>query len=252
MIQIATIIVAIHSNTGTPRGGASRARARARRYCQLCTHHTVLYSASPTIIVFPLWFWNRTMDAELALFEAEIQKLSAAAPAAGSTEPAGGAVTTASASSAVNASSTASASQRTVPIGVGTMAFHFAQPLRDPFRMLSAAMFSNADADGAADVNTQATVGSAPVKYAAAAPPAPAPVAPDLRTIPNADLGASRQHHNSAAAPVPPPGQPQQPPAPIMSFPRPAQADPDMPCAPWLACLTFRLTGHGAVMPTCH
>ena len=81
------------------------------------------------------------MAAELALFEAEIQKLSAAAPAAGGTEPADGAVTTASASSTVNASSTASASQRTVPIGVGTMAFHSAQPLHDPFRMLSTAIF---------------------------------------------------------------------------------------------------------------
>jgi len=59
----------------------------------------------------------------------------------------------------------------------------------------------------------QATIGSAPVKYSAPTAPVPAAsepvgVAPDLRTIPNADLGLPKQ------PPMP---------APITSFPKPAK-----------------------------
>lgn len=61
------------------------------------------------------------MDAELALFEAEIQKLSAAAPAAAaaSTSAAPAApVAAAPAAAAPAAASTTSAARRTVPLGV--------------------------------------------------------------------------------------------------------------------------------------
>ena len=155
------------------------------------------------------------MDAELALFEAEIQKLSAVAA------PPASAATTASAASPP--------ATRTVPIGVRRHVLgHVAQPLHHTFGMLAAFVLVPALTPPPPLLCAQATVGSAPVKYAAAAPAAQAPVAPDLRTVPNADLGPPRQH-NPAAAPAPPQGQPQPPAAPITSFPRSAHAPADMP-----------------------
>jgi hypothetical protein len=122
------------------------------------------------------------MDDELALFQREMLKLTAAAPPA--PPPATAAAAAASVSTAASVSAPATRKPM-VPAAVG-LAWPCRAPPGGPGRASNPVLLA-----------CQATVGSAPVKYTAPDPahhvqpaaPAPQAVAPDLRTIPNADLG---------------------------------------------------------------